>query len=153
MKRTVTCTQGRAAAGVAEGECLNARVLVVDDEHAFRLLAEAALSSDGFEVRTTGTLQEAEEEIATWSPDVLLLNRSLPDGDGVHFLKTIDASSASPIVVMVGRRPNGYRGRLRLRFRTSRLKSRTSPARRSVIDAIIQQCCKIETLYGGTGRR
>jgi two-component system response regulator AtoC len=85
----------------AEEQSVNARVLVIGDERAFRLFTESALSSDGFEVRATSTLLGAEEELVKWSPDVLLLNRTLPDGDGVEFLKTIHASPAAPIVVIV----------------------------------------------------
>ena len=38
---------------------MNASVLVVDDEAVFRVLAEEALSSEGFEVRTADTLRRA----------------------------------------------------------------------------------------------
>jgi two-component system response regulator AtoC len=81
---------------------VNTRVLVIDDEPVFRVLAEEALSSEGFEVRTTGTLRGAKEKLENWSPDVVLLDRRLPDGDGIDFLKTIRADGASaPIVVIV----------------------------------------------------
>jgi two-component system, NtrC family, response regulator AtoC len=81
---------------------VNDRVLVIDDEPVFRVLAEEALSSEGFEVRSAGTLRGAKEKLAAWSPDVVLLDRRLPDGDGIDFLKTIRADGASaPIVVIV----------------------------------------------------
>jgi two-component system, NtrC family, response regulator AtoC len=81
---------------------VNARLLVIDDEPNFRVLAEEALSSEGLEVRSAGTLRGAKEKLATWSPDVVLLDRRLPDGDGIEFLKTLRADGASaPIVVIV----------------------------------------------------
>lgn len=81
---------------------MNASVLVVDDEPVFRLLAEEALSSERFDVRTVGTLRKAREEIAKWSPDVILLDRRLPDGDGIDFLKAVRAEGPSaPMVVIV----------------------------------------------------
>ena len=79
---------------------MNARVLIIDDEPVFRVIAEEALSSEGFEIRTTGTLRGAREKLAAWSPDVVLLDRRLPDGDGIDFLKAIRADgAAAPIVV------------------------------------------------------
>jgi len=81
---------------------MNAGVLVIDDEPMFRVLAEEALSSEGFEVRTAATLRAAKEKIAAWSPDVILLDRRLPDGDGIDFLKKLRAEGPSaPIVVIV----------------------------------------------------
>jgi two-component system, NtrC family, response regulator AtoC len=81
---------------------VNARVLIVDDETVFRVVAEEALSSEGFEIRTTETLRGAREKLAVWSPDVVLLDRRLPDGDGIDFLKAIHADgAAAPIVVVV----------------------------------------------------
>ena len=38
-------------------------VLVVDDERIFRVLAEEALSSEGFDVRTASSLSRARAEI------------------------------------------------------------------------------------------
>ncbi len=77
-------------------------VLVVDDEAVFRVLAEEALSSEGFEVTTAGTLRKAREEIERISPDIVILDRRLPDGDGIDFLKALRADGpAAPVVLVV----------------------------------------------------
>ncbi len=38
---------------------MNASILVVDDEAVFRVLAEEALTAEGFEVRTAESLKKA----------------------------------------------------------------------------------------------
>ncbi len=80
---------------------MNASVLVVDDEPVFRVLAEEALASEGFEVRTAETLRRAREEIDRATPDVVILDRRLPDGDGIVFLKTVRPDDSAATVVIV----------------------------------------------------
>ncbi len=80
---------------------MNASVLVVDDEAVFRVLAEEALTSEGFEVRTAESLKKARAEIERATPDVVILDRRLPDGDGIDFLKTVRPDDSSATVVIV----------------------------------------------------
>ncbi len=80
---------------------MSASVLVVDDEAVFRMLAEEALASEGFEVRTAESLGRARAEIDRATPDVVILDRRMPDGDGIDFLKTIRPDDTSATVVIV----------------------------------------------------
>jgi two-component system response regulator AtoC len=80
---------------------VKASVLVADDESGFRVLAEEALSSEGFDVRTAGTLKQARTDIESWAPDVLILDRRMPDGDGIDFLKNLRAAEPPATVVIV----------------------------------------------------
>jgi two-component system response regulator AtoC len=81
---------------------MNASILVVDDEATFRLLAEEALQAEGFEVTAVSTLKRAWEECARSSPDIVILDRRLPDGDGIQFLKGLTAEGQSaPAVIVV----------------------------------------------------
>jgi DNA-binding NtrC family response regulator len=89
---------------------VNARVLVVDDEPVFRVLAEEALVSEGFEVRTAETLRKARLEYDKGSPDVIIIDRRMPDGDGIDFLRELRAEASAgataadasdPIVIVV----------------------------------------------------
>ncbi len=80
---------------------MNPSVLVVDDEAVFRVLAEEALSSEGFEVRTVESLKRAKAEIDVAAPDVLVIDRRLPDGDGIDFLKALAGDLAPATVVIV----------------------------------------------------
>ena len=76
-------------------------VLVVDDERSFRLLAEEALSSEGFDVRTAGTLARARVELDKTAPDVMILDRRLPDGDGIDLLRELKAAGQLTAQVIV----------------------------------------------------
>jgi two-component system, NtrC family, response regulator AtoC len=76
-------------------------VLVVDDERSFRLLAEEALSSEGFDVRTASTLARARVELDKTAPDVMILDRRLPDGDGIDLLRELAQSGQLTSQVIV----------------------------------------------------
>jgi two-component system response regulator AtoC len=64
-------------------------VLVVDDEKTFRIVAEEALSAEGFAVTTTASGQAG---LAAWQRepcDLVILDRHLPDTDGIAILEAI----------------------------------------------------------------
>jgi two-component system response regulator AtoC len=77
-------------------------VLIVDDEQVFRLLAENALTAEGFDVRSANSLSRARREVDRAAPDVVLLDRRLPDGDGLELLRKMRAEGQSgPLVIVV----------------------------------------------------
>src|SRR5262249_32012423 len=84
------------------GPFMSTSVLVVDDESVFRVLVEEALLSEGFEVRSADSLRAARAALEQWAPDVLVIDRRLPDGDGIDFLKAVRAGEGpDPIVIVV----------------------------------------------------
>ena len=80
---------------------MTASVLVVDDESVFRVLVEEALVSEGFEVHTAETLRKAKAQLELGAPDVLLIDRRLPDGDGIDFLRAFRAGEGGDAIVVV----------------------------------------------------
>jgi two-component system, NtrC family, response regulator AtoC len=76
-------------------------VLVVDDERIFRVLAEEALTSEGFEVRTASSIARARVELDKATPDVVILDRRLPDGDGIEMLRELRAHDQCSFLVIV----------------------------------------------------
>ena len=77
-------------------------VLVVDDERVFRVMAEEALAREGFEVKTAATLARARAELERSTPDMIVLDRRLPDGDGLDLMQAArDAGTAAPLVIVV----------------------------------------------------
>ena len=79
-----------------------ARVLIVDDEKTFRLAAQAGLAAEGHEVRTAASGGEALNVARVFSPDVVVLDRNLPDADGLSVLARLreEGGDDAPLVVM-----------------------------------------------------
>jgi DNA-binding NtrC family response regulator len=68
-------------------------VLVIDDEKTFRIVAEEALSSEGFVV---GTASSGAAGLAAWQrepADLVILDRHLPDTDGIAVLEAMARES------------------------------------------------------------
>jgi two-component system, NtrC family, response regulator AtoC len=65
---------------------MSSSVLVVDDEKSFRVIAEEALSREGYSVRTADSGAAAARAYAEEPADVVVLDRNLPDVDGVDLL-------------------------------------------------------------------
>jgi DNA-binding NtrC family response regulator len=63
------------------------QILIVDDEPAILGTLKKALTLEGYGVEVAGGVGVAEEKLARRSFDVLLLDVSLPDGDGVTLLE------------------------------------------------------------------
>ncbi len=64
-------------------------VLVIDDEKTFRIVAEEALSSEGF---TVATASNGEAGLRAWQKepcDLVILDRHLPDTDGIAVLEAM----------------------------------------------------------------
>lgn len=81
---------------------MTARVLVVDDEKTFRAVAEAALVAEGYEVQSAASASEGVALARTRRPEVVILDRNLPDGDGLAVLHQLLAGVEGevPLVVM-----------------------------------------------------
>lgn len=81
------------------------RVLVVDDAELTRRTLVALLGRAGFDARATGSVTGALQEIDAWQPHCVILDRRLPDGDGVSFAQGLRSQSSRAelrIVIMSG---------------------------------------------------
>jgi two-component system, OmpR family, KDP operon response regulator KdpE len=79
------------------------RVLIVDDETAILKFLKPALGANDFEVLTAGSVAEAMKRIAAESPDIIVLDLGLPDGDGKNVISAVREWSDVPIVVLSAR--------------------------------------------------
>jgi two-component system KDP operon response regulator KdpE len=79
------------------------RVLVVDDEAAILRFLKPALEANGYEMASAGSVAEATKRIAAESPDIVLLDLGLPDGDGKDVIKRAREWSDVPIIVLSAR--------------------------------------------------
>ena len=79
------------------------RVLVVDDEAAILRFLKPALEANDYEMTSAGTVAEAMKRIAADSPDIVLLDLGLPDGDGKDVIRRAREWSDVPIIVLSAR--------------------------------------------------
>ncbi len=87
-----------------------ARILVVDDEPAIVRTVQANLTRRGFRVDTAASGREAIER-AQAHPDLILLDLSLPDADGLDLIPAIREHVYAPIIVLSAR--GGERDKVR----------------------------------------
>ncbi len=77
------------------------RVLLVEDDPRMADALRAALSARGVLVDHVATLALAEDAVAAGGHDAVLLDRRMPDGDGLDFLRTLRARRAAvPVIVL-----------------------------------------------------
>lgn len=79
---------------------MSCRILLVEDSalvvHALTILLEFG----GHEVRTAGSVADAIAAAREAPPDLLLLDLTLPDGDGLQVLDSLRAAGATPPVAV-----------------------------------------------------
>ncbi len=76
------------------------RVLVVEDSVPISSALRILLESNGYEVTIAGTAADALDSASAIKPDVMLLDLTLPDGDGLSLLGDLAARRASPPVTL-----------------------------------------------------
>ena len=79
------------------------RILLIEDEQAISEPLAAALERDGFAVAVAATAAAGLEGFRTRSPDLVLLDVMLPDGDGRDVLREIRGASRVPVVMLTAR--------------------------------------------------
>jgi two-component system KDP operon response regulator KdpE len=79
------------------------QVLVVDDEAAILRFLKPALEANGYEMNSAGSVAEATKRIAADSPEIVLLDLGLPDGDGKDVIRRAREWSDVPIIVLSAR--------------------------------------------------
>jgi two-component system chemotaxis response regulator CheY len=80
-----------------------ARVLVVDDNPAMRLVARAMLEADGHEVAEAGDGGEAVRAFREQAFDLVLCDLDMPDQDGVGTIRALRALDPGARVVAMSR--------------------------------------------------
>jgi two-component system response regulator RegX3 len=78
-------------------------ILLIEDEEAISEPLAAALGREGFDPVVAGTAAEGMELFEKRSPDLVLLDVMLPDGDGRDLLRRIRETSRTPVVMLTAR--------------------------------------------------
>jgi DNA-binding NtrC family response regulator len=77
------------------------RLLIVDDEPGVRLPLERFFTGQGLEVVTAPSIAEAIESFGATTPDVVLLDYALPEGDGLDLLRKLKALDPSVPMILL----------------------------------------------------
>jgi two-component system KDP operon response regulator KdpE len=76
------------------------KVLLVDDEPEIRRFLRASFKVYDHLVNEAGTGSEALEKLASFKPDLVILDLGLPDMDGVDITRQIREVSSVPIIIL-----------------------------------------------------
>jgi two-component system response regulator RegX3 len=79
------------------------RILLVEDEESISEPLASALEREGFATVVARTAEEGMESFRTRSPDLVLLDVMLPDGDGRDLLRQIRSTSRTPVIMVTAR--------------------------------------------------
>jgi len=78
-------------------------VLVVDDEPAIVEIVRDYLTDAGYRVSTARSGDEALRHARSITPDLVVLDLGLPDGDGLDVARTLQQSAGVPIIMLTAR--------------------------------------------------
>lgn len=76
------------------------RLFIADSDQNFLSQASSYLTLSGYSVTEFSDLASLRDTLKSFFPDLLLIARTLTDGDGLMFLKQIRSKKPMPIIVM-----------------------------------------------------
>ncbi len=80
------------------------RILVVEDDRNVAKSIETGLREAGYDPSSAGTLRKASELFRTGDHDLIILDLSLPDGNGMDFLQALRKSGKkTPVIILTAR--------------------------------------------------
>lgn len=79
------------------------KVLLIEDERNIRHFVRTILAANGYQVLEAKTAAEGKMAFMSNSPDVVILDLGLPDGDGMDLLEKIRQDFSTPVIVLSAR--------------------------------------------------
>ncbi len=76
------------------------RILVIDDEPQITRVLRAALSAQGYDVRTANDPEEGLRTFKDWPPDLVITDLMMPVLSGVEVTRAIRSHSVTPVLVL-----------------------------------------------------
>jgi DNA-binding response OmpR family regulator len=77
------------------------KVLLVEDNVRLKDLVSEELIKHGFVIDGVSSLADAKDMFATFQYDLILLDLSLPDGDGLDLLKLVTSKKNPPPILVI----------------------------------------------------
>jgi two-component system response regulator RegX3 len=85
------------------------RILVVEDEEAYRETLRFLLEKDGFEVITASSGPEGVEKFARHAPQLVLLDLMLPRMSGIEVFNRIRKLADTPVIMVTAKGDEEHR--------------------------------------------
>jgi len=82
---------------------MKARILIAEDDLALATVIRDNLVFEGFDVRWITDGGQVVDEVEAFSPDLVMLDISLPGRSGFDVLQDIQRSSAIPVIILTAR--------------------------------------------------
>ena len=79
------------------------KILLVDDDKDVREIAKAALADDETLIMEAGSGTRLLEIVRAHKVDLVLLDLTLPDGDGLDFLEILRHHTSAPVIILSGK--------------------------------------------------
>jgi len=76
------------------------RILIIDDEPQITRVLRAALSAQGYDVRTANDPEEGLQVYRDWTPDLVVTDLMMPGMSGVEVTRAIRTRAGTPIVIL-----------------------------------------------------
>ena len=80
---------------------VNLKVLLIEDDLLISKTLKMSLSYEGFDLIGCSTLKQGYEVFNSQDFDVILLDRNLPDGDGINFCQKIRKANLNIPILMI----------------------------------------------------
>lgn len=76
------------------------KILIIEDDPNILRALQILLDEEGYRVVTAPTLEEGRKKTESDSPDLVLLDLMLPDGDGLEYCREYHRRSQMPIIIV-----------------------------------------------------
>jgi len=86
---------------------IKAQILIVEDQAVTADLILEVLKAEGYEAQVVDTLAKTRARLKKTPPELIILDRNLPDGDGVDLLADIRAdkrTAAMPVIILTAKK-------------------------------------------------
>ena len=79
---------------------MNRNILLIEDDERIQVNNKSMMERNGYTVRLAMNLTEARRELLSAPPDAIVLDITLPDGNGLEFLKELRQTSQIPVLLL-----------------------------------------------------
>jgi DNA-binding response OmpR family regulator len=81
----------------------SARILIVEDDPIFRAVMRDNLAFAGYRVEAVANGQSALNQARAFAPDLIVLDLTLPDWDGLELIPLLNQGGKAPIIILSAR--------------------------------------------------